>query len=77
MNRRSEGILIIKIPGIYHAQVAPCGACYRRPAREDIDVASMSPLPNLSEIKPIRIDEAQAAIDYSGLLAAWKMRQER
>jgi iron(III) transport system substrate-binding protein len=45
---------------------------YKRPGRTDIDVARISPLPALTGHKVLVIDETQASVDYTPLLAKWK-----
>lgn len=45
---------------------------YRRPSRSDIDVAALTELPNLNDIKVEATDPMKAAADYDKIIAAWK-----
>lgn len=45
---------------------------FRRPTRSDIDVAKLTKLPNLSNIKVVGTDPAKAAADYKVVIDLWK-----
>lgn len=45
---------------------------FRRPTRTDIDVAKLTKLPNLSDIKVEPTDPLKAAAEYDTIIAAWK-----
>lgn len=45
---------------------------FRRPTRSDIDVAKLTKLPNLSNIRVVASDPIKAAADYGVVIEAWK-----
>lgn len=45
---------------------------FRRPARSDIDVAKLTKLPNLQDIKVEATDPMKAAAEYGTVIGAWK-----
>ncbi|WP_336579736.1 extracellular solute-binding protein [Alcaligenes sp. CHO6] len=45
---------------------------FRRPTRSDINVAELTQLPNLDQIKVATIDPLKAAAEYNTVLDAWK-----
>lgn len=47
-------------------------SAYRRPLREDIDVASMADLPAMSSIKVHALDDEQMGREREGFLAEWR-----
>ncbi|MBB5213538.1 extracellular solute-binding protein [Parapusillimonas granuli] len=49
---------------------------FRRPTRADIDVAKLTKLPNLSDIKIEKTDPLKAAAEYDNIIAAWKKATE-
>ncbi|NYT59646.1 extracellular solute-binding protein [Alcaligenaceae bacterium] len=50
---------------------------FRRPSRSDIDVAALTELPNLKDIKVEATDPLKAAADYDKIIAAWKQAMEK
>ena len=44
---------------------------FRRPVREDIDVAALTSLPSIKDVKVFEFDQGQAAADYEKVVAAW------
>lgn len=45
---------------------------FRRPTRSDIDVAALTKLPNLADIKVEATDPMKAAADYNTVIAGWQ-----
>lgn len=45
---------------------------FRRPSRSDIDVAALTGLPNLDDMKVEKTDPMKAAADYDDVIAAWQ-----
>ncbi len=50
---------------------------FRRPSRSDIDVASLTELPNLKDIKIEATDPMKAAAAYESIIGAWKKAQDK
>jgi iron(III) transport system substrate-binding protein len=50
---------------------------FRRPSRSDIDVAALTELPNLKDIKIEATDPLKAAADYDKIIGAWKQALEK
>jgi len=50
---------------------------FRRPSRSDIDVAELTDLPNLKDIKVEATDPLKAAADYDKIIGAWKQAMEK
>ena len=50
---------------------------FRRPSRSDIDVAALTELPNLKDIKVEATDPLKAAADYDKIIGAWKQAMEK
>lgn len=53
-------------------QEAELEETFRRPTRSDIDVASLTDLPNLSDIKVFDTDPLKAADEYQPVIEGWK-----
>ncbi|NYT63789.1 extracellular solute-binding protein [Alcaligenaceae bacterium] len=49
---------------------------FRRPTRSDIDVATLTKLPNLKDIKVEATDPMKAAAEYDSIIDAWKKATE-
>ncbi|WP_442596914.1 extracellular solute-binding protein [Parapusillimonas sp. JC17] len=49
---------------------------FRRPTRSDIDVAKLTKLPNLGDIKIEKTDPLKAAAEYENIIGAWKKATE-
>lgn len=49
---------------------------FRRPTRADIDVAALTKLPNLADIKVEATDPMKAAAEYDEIIAGWKKALE-
>lgn len=45
---------------------------FRRPTRSDINVAELTELPNLDQIKVVNVDPMKAAAEYQSVVAAWQ-----
>jgi biopolymer transport protein ExbD len=45
---------------------------FRRPTRNDIDVAKLTELPNLSDVKVFDTDALQAAEEYKTVIETWQ-----
>lgn len=50
---------------------------FRRPTRNDIDVAALTKLPNLSSIRVVAPDPIKAAADYPVVIEAWKQAVQK
>lgn len=49
---------------------------YRRPVREDVDVASLTPLPSAQNLKKLPYDEEKSSANYEEILNKWRKLNE-